>query len=197
MGMGIAYISAQDVSGGLKLNANVSNFILNDIDYMKSKLGVGVTIGGFGTIQFRDNFAFQSEVLLHFKNSVLENESNGGEMDFQYFGIEIPLYAVGQFDMGNGKALIGIGPYAGFGIDARYKASGADDIKLYDEIDNTNESSLQRWDIGAGLLVGYEFSNKLQINAGYKIGFIDALDAGKDNATMLNQAISLGLGYRF
>ena len=32
----------------------------------------------------------------------------------------------------------------------------------------------------------------LQINAGYKIGFIDALNTGKKNATVLNETVSLG-----
>ena len=191
IGLGIAQISAQNVSGGIKVEANTSNFILTDMDYAKSKLGIGVTVGGIGIIEFNDNLAFRSEVLLHLKNSVVENETTGGEMDFQYFGVEIPLYAVGQFSMGNGKAFVGLGPYVGVGIDASYKASGMDDINLYDR------SVLQRWDVGAGLLLGYELSNKLQINAGYKIGFIDALDTGKDTGTMLNQTISLGLAFSF
>ena len=191
IGLGVAQMSAQNVTGGLKVEANTSNFILSDMDGIKSKLGIGVTVGGVGTIEFNDKFAFRPELLLHLKNSVMKNEAYGAEMDFQYFGVEIPLYAVGQFDVFNGKGFVGLGPYVGFGIDARYKASGTDDIKLYDD------SAMQRWDFGAGILLGYEFSNNLQINAGYKIGFINALDAGKDNASMLNQTISLGLAFRF
>ena len=190
IGLGIAKISAQTVTGGIKVEANTSNFILSDLDNVESKLGIGVTVGGIGIVEFSDNLAFRSEVLLHLKNSTIENKG-GGEMDFQYFGVEIPLYAVGQFGMGNGKAFVGVGPYVGVGIDARYKSSGDKDIVLYDN------SVFQRWDVGAGLLLGYELSNKLQINAGYKIGFIDALDTGKDNATMLNQTISVGLAFSF
>ena len=197
MGLGVAGISAQTVSGGIKTEANASGFILNDMDNMKSKLGIGATIGGFGTIEFNKNFALRPEVLFHFKNSIMEEKTSGIETDYQYFGIEIPVYAVGQFEMGNGKGFVGIGPYVGFGIDARYKTDDSDEIKLYDEIGNTDKANMQRWDIGAGLMLGYEFSNKLQVNAGYKVGFLDALDAEKDNATMLNHTISIGIGYRF
>jgi hypothetical protein len=56
---------------------------------------------------------------------------------------------------------------------------------------------MQRWDFGAGAMLGYEFGCRLQISATYKIGFINALNAGKDNATLLPQTVSLGLGYRF
>ena len=197
IGLGVANISAQTVSGGIKAESNTSGFILNDMDNMKSKLGFGATIGGFGTIEFNKNFAFRQEMLLHYKNSVMEEKTTGIEMDYQYFGVEIPMYAIGQLEMGSGKGFVGIGPYVGFGIDARYKTNGADDIKLYDKIGNTNKSNMQRMDIGAGLLLGYEFSNKLQINAGYKVGFLDALDSGKKNATMLNHTINLGLAYTF
>jgi len=195
--LGITSINAQDVSKGIKVEANTSNFILSDMDNMESNLGFGATIGGFGVIDFTENFALRSELLLNYKNSVMKDKNTKAEIDYQYFGIEIPVYAVGQIALENGKAFVGVGPYIGFGIDARYKANGADDIKLYEEIGHTGKTNMQRWDVGAGLLLGYEFSNKIQINASYKIGFVDALDAGKDNATMLNQTVSLGLAYSF
>ena len=197
MGLGVAGINAQNVTGDIKVEANTSNFFLSDMDGLKSKLGFGVTVGGFGTVEFSENFVLRPEILLHLKNSTMEEEATGDETDYQYFGVEIPIYAVGQFAIGSGKGFVGVGPYVGFGIDARYKADGADDLKLYEEIGNSGESMMKRFDMGAGLIVGYEFSQKLQITAGYKVGFIDALDAGKDNATMLNQTISLSLGYRF
>ena len=111
-------------------------------------------------------------------------------MDFQYFGVEIPVYAIGYANIGNGKGYVGIGPYAGFGIDARYITKGASDVDLY-------EYAMQRWDFGGGAMLGYEFSNKLQINASYKLGFMNALNNVVGDTRMLNQTVSLGLGYRF
>ena len=174
----------------------MSNFILSDMDGMKSKMGFGATLGGFTKIEFCKGFALQPELLLQFKTSKLEVEVSGDETDFQYFGLEIPVYAVGQTDIGSGKGFIGVGPYLGLGFDARYKSDGMDDVELYKEY-GSQKSAMQRFDFGAAAMIGYEFSNRLQIVASYKIGFIDALNAGKDNATMQNQAISLGVGYRF
>ena len=196
-GLGIAQSQAQGILGGIKVDANMSNFILSDMDGMKSKLGFGVSAGGYTKIALSENFGLQPEILLHFKNSKMEVEATGHETDYQYFGVELPVYAVGQTNIGNGKGFIGLGPYLGFGIDARYKGTGgAKDVELYKEYGG-QESAMQRWDFGAGLMLGYEFGNRLQILASYKIGFIDALNAGKDNASMLNQTVSLGLGYRF
>ena len=196
LGLGLATAQAQGVLGGIKADANTSNFILTDLDGMKSKLGFGATIGGYTKFEFGENFALQPEILLHFKNSKMEVKSTGKETDFQYFGMELPVYAVGQMSLGSGKGFIGLGSYFGLGFDARYKASGMDDVKLYKEYGGA-KSELQRWDLGAGAMLGYEFGNRLQIVASYKFGFINALNAGKDDATMRNQTISLGLGYRF
>ena len=100
LGLGLQS-QAQEVLGGIKVDAMMSNFILNDLDGMKSKLGFGASVGGYTKIEFNNHFALQPEL--------------------------------------------------------------------------------------------YEF----QILASYKIGFINALNANKDDASMLNQTISLGLGYRF
>jgi hypothetical protein len=196
VGLGFSQVHAQEVSGGIKLDANMSNFILSDLDGMKSKSGFGATVGGFAKIEFSENFALQPELLLHFKTSKMEVKASGNETDFQYLGVEVPVYAVGQVNLGNGKGFIGIGPYLGLGIDALYKASGMDDVELYKEYGG-QKSDMQRLDFGAGAMFGYEFSNRIQIIANYKIGFINALNANKDNASMLNQTVSLGLGYRF
>ncbi|MDR2147744.1 MAG: PorT family protein [Tannerella sp.] len=195
-GLGTAQTNERNILGGIKVDANMSNFILTDMDGMKSKLGFGVTVGGYTKFEFTENFALQPEILLHFKNSKMEVEASGDETDFQYFGMEIPVYAVGQMNIGSGKGFIGAGPYVGLGFDARYKADGMDDLKLYKEYDG-QKSNMQRWDFGAGAMLGYEFGNRLQIVASYKIGFVDALNANKDNASMLNQTVSLGLGFRF
>ena len=196
LGLGMMQAQAQGILGGIKVESNMSNFILSDMDGMKSKMGFGVTAGGYTKMEFGENFALQPEILLHFKNSTMETEATGSEIDFQYFGVELPVYAVGQFNLGSGKGFIGAGPYLGMGIDARFKAKDMDDVNLYKEYDG-QKTEMQRFDVGMGAVLGYELVSRLQITATYKIGFIDALNANKDNASMQNQTISLGLGYRF
>jgi len=196
LGLGIANAQAQGVLGGIKIDATLSNFVLSDLDGMNSKFGAGVSVGGYTKLEISENFALQPEILLHYKNSKMEVKATGAETDFQYFGVELPVYAVGQKTFGSGKGFIGAGPFVGFGIDARYKADGMKDVELYKEY-NSQKSELQRWDFGVGAMVGYEFGSRLQIIGSWKIGVINALNANKDNAGMLNNTFSLGLGYRF
>jgi hypothetical protein len=191
MTAGLANVNAQTIiSGGIKAEANMSNFILNDLDFQTSKLNVGANLGGFMKIDLHENFAIQPEMMFFFRNSKMETGSY--EDDFQQFGVQIPIYAVGQMNLGTGKGYIGVGPYVGLGFSAKMKDADTD---LYEKIND--EAAMNRWDFGIGAMVGYEFGNGIQINAGYQIGLIDQLDTGKDNATMLNQGISLGIGYRF
>ena len=192
LGIGLTQVSAQNVSFGIKADANVSNFILSDLEPMKSKLGFGASLGGFRKIDLSQNFAIQPELLLHFKSST--SEIGHSEDDFRYWGAEIPVYALGQWNCGTGRMYAGVGPYAAVGFSAKYDDS---DFDLYEKIGTTDEATLRRFDFGFGATFGYEFGNGIQINAGYKIGVLNAMDAGRDNASMFPQTVSLGLGYRF
>jgi len=195
IGFGIANINAQDANGvnfGVKGEANMSNFNISDMPGVKSDFGVGATLGGFAKIDFNQNFALQPELLFHWQNSTLK--SGGQKNDFQYWGVEIPVYAVGQMKLASGdRAYIGIGPYARLGFSAK---NTTDDVNLYKKYGN-EKAFMQRCDIGAGAMIGYEFAFGMQINASYKYGFLNTLDAASDNSTMNNQMISLGIGYRF
>ncbi len=60
---------------------------------------------------------------------------------------------------------------------------------------------MKRWDFGLGLLLGYEFDNGIQVNAGYQIGLVNQVDdlsglkdviSGTDDAKMKTQTVNLG-----
>lgn len=189
LGMGTAQVNAQTISGGVKADAGLSGLLLKKAPDAKSKLGFGASVGGFTKIELTENFAIQPELLLQLRNSKLESKSTKAKSDYQYFGLQLPVYALGQFNLGTGKFYAGAGPYIGYGLSAKQKLSG-DKINLY------KEKAMKRFDFGAGALVGYEFSNKIQINAGYKMGFVD-LNKAKEGSKIRNHELSLGVGYRF
>jgi len=187
MGVGLNQVNAQNISAGVKVDANMSNFLLNDMGNASSKMKFGASIGGFVKFDIVENFAIQPELLFNYQSS--EMKVAGVKRDYEYWGMEIPVYAMGQWKVGsNDRFYAGVGPYVGIGFSAKYKSP---EQKLY------KDDVLQPWDFGFGAQLGYEFSNRIQINASYKIGIVDALDKGKDDATMLPQKVSLGVAYRF
>ena len=187
LGVSATQVNAQSIATGIKAEANLSNFILTDMPTAESTLGIGATIGGFVKFDISKNFAIQPELLFHFQSSKMEQLTI--ERNYEYWGVEIPVYAMGQWtNSSNGRFYAGVGPYIGLGFDARYDNP---EHKLYDD------DTLLPVDFGFGVQVGYEFANGIQINAGYKLGVVDALDTAKDISTMLPQRISLGIGFRF
>jgi len=198
-GLGFSQANAQKISAGVKADLNLSNFILSDMDDTESNIGAGASLGGFANFKLSKHFSIQPELLFHYKTSELKHTLPMGEStyDYEYFGMEIPIYALGEYKPNStGKLYAGVGPYLGIGFSAKNKFDD-DEIDLYEKNDLTDEAIMQRIDFGFGAMIGYEFDFGLQINAGYKIGVINALDAGKDDSTMLPSTISVGLGYRF
>ena len=191
MTTGLVTVNAQTpVTYGVKAEANMSNFLLSDLDDQTSTMKLGPTVGGFMNIGLHPNFSIQPEVMFYFRHSKMETGAT--EDDFRQWGMQVPVYLLGQTYTNNGKFYAGVGPYLGLGFDARYKDA---DLDLYKKVND--EADMNRWDFGLGALVGYEFQNGVQINAGYQLGLVDQLDAMKDDAGMRVQTVSLGVGYRF
>jgi len=191
MTTGLVIVNAQTpINYGVKAEANMSNFLLTDLDNQSSTMKLGPTLGGFMNIGVHENFSIQPEVMLFYRQSKMETGSV--KDDFRQWGMQVPVYFLGQTYTNSGKFYAGVGPYLGLGFDAKYKDADKD---LYKKVNG--KTDMNRWDFGLGALVGYEFSNGVQVNAGYQLGLIDQLDALKDDASMRNQAVSLGVGYRF
>jgi hypothetical protein len=112
--------------------------------------------------------------------------------DFQQWGMIVPVYLVGREDIDNGTWYFGLGGYAEFGFNARLKNAKT---ALYKEIEG--KAIMNRWDYGISAMLGYEYSNGIQINAGLHLGLKDRLDARKDDATVINKVIIVGMGYHF
>ena len=199
MGLGVVNVSAQGLksflderfSGGLKLEGNGTNFLLSDMSNTKSEMGFGGTFGGFIKIDLSKNFAIQEDILFSYSSSKLKQ--NGEEDTYEYFGVEVPIYFMGQWKTTSGGRFYGgVGPYLGIGFQAKLKESDVDFYKKYDG----NDPFLKRFNFGGATQMGYELPNGLQFNISYKIG-VNALDSGKDDSKVLPQTISLGLGYKF
>jgi hypothetical protein len=182
-----------DASFGVKANANMSNFVIRDMDGYQSNMGLGMSAGVFLKLESR-NFALQYELLLHYKTSEMENKAGQTPTDYRFWALELPIYFMGQINTGAGKFFIGAGPYVSVGLDAVQNPGNSD---LYKKDPTTGKSIMQRWDFGLGAIIGYEFGNGISINGGYQAGFINSLSAKKDNMTMKKQTVSLGIGYKF
>lgn len=204
-GISIAGVSAQNeipekshLTGGFKTEANFSNFIMSGTSGASgttSRNGIGATLGGFLNLNVTKHFAVQGELLYHYKSSDLTR--NGEKNEFQYWGMEIPMYAVYQWKFKNrARVYAGLGPYTEFGFSAKVKKAGRW-IDLYQKNEATDMSVMFDTNSGFGLMGGYEFAFGLQLNVGYKVSITNVLDTNSASFSMFPQTVSLGIGYRF
>lgn len=182
-------VSAQDkTSFGIKLNGNLTNLKLSDIQSSKGKFNAGASVGGFVRIGLGEHFSLQPELLLNYTETKLRN--NGERLKFKYAGVEIPVYFQGEIKAGNGKVILGIGPHIGYGFSADTKTE-----RLPEGHPGENKIELDHWYAGGGVIAGYEFRNQISLNTGYQLGF-DFRSRHK-SSQVKTQTISLGIGYRF
>ena len=184
--------NAQKITGGVKANANMSNFIMSDINDLESKMKAGGSLGGFATFDLGNKFALQPELLVNMNFSEFNNAGVKG--DFEYWGLELPVYFLGKFNAGSDKAYLGAGPYVGLGLSAQYKVGGTK-YDLYEKSEAGN-MLMQRFDFGFGAMATYEFDFGMFISGSYKIGVVNALDSDS-RGKMLPQMVSVGIGYKF
>jgi hypothetical protein len=182
------------VKGGVKLNGNLSGFVITDNPNLRSKVKFGLSFGGFMTVYFSEHFALQCELLCSYKISELRNKTKSENTNYSYWGLELPIYAIGQLQLGKGRGFIGIGPYISTGLSL---VSKSDNANLYKKNKITNERMMNRWDVGIGFMLGYEFEKGISLHAGYQLGFVNMVSAQKDDYSMTNLAVSLGIAYKF
>ncbi|MDR0422272.1 MAG: PorT family protein [Proteiniphilum sp.] len=191
MTAGLATVNAQTpVSFGVKQETNFSNFLLSGLGRESSKMRPGPSLGGFVNFGLSQSFSIQPEVMLFYRQSL----SKAGPVSdtFRQWGMQVPVYFMGQTPTSCGKFYAGVGPYLGVGFNAKYKHADHNLYKKYH-----SKAAMNRWDFGFGVMVGHEFFNSMQINAGYQVGVVDQLDAFKKSASKRTQTLSVGLGYRF
>lgn len=184
-------------SGGLKLEANMSSYkMLGMSSYASNLPRAGASLGGFAMFELGKYFAFQLECMFNWHNNIniISNVPYKGYV----LNVDVPLYAVVQKYLPNlDRIYIGMGPTYTIGFCAMH-----DGVNLYDKQNWSTEYDIhhQRWDIGASVIIGYEFMCGAQINLRYHAGFMNTLASSATLLTepcMQQQNVNFGLGFRF
>ncbi len=181
----IGIANAQKNTIGIKAGANKSSYVLRNLSG-KTDMKPGFEAGVIWRHDFSEHFALQPEAALSMQNSAYVQGMQG----YKTWNMEIPVYALGQISAGKGhRFYIGLGPNLNFALAGKEAVSGSDLYK--------GDSLMNRFDIGAAALVGYELPFNMQINFSYKYGFLNALKTPADGASMTRNSVSLGLAYMF
>lgn len=178
----------QKLSFGLKGGVN-STFYKYDSEspYADSKMKAGGSAGGFLKYDFGKWFAVQTEIMVHYHNSEMKNKYTNEKSDLKSYDLELPVYGVFQFNLGEGKVLLGVGPYVGYGVSAKL-----DGMDMYKK-DFTGKAPMKQLNYGAAAMLGYDFG-RFQISTSYisqnGIGVI------RKGSALTRQTFELGIGYK-
>lgn len=187
---------------GVRAGVNFQNLNGKDFsgDKLDNKIKTGFHVGVNAEIPVADEFFVQPGVLFSTKGA--KAKEGDGKINISY--IEVPVNFVYKPELGDGKLILGVGPYIGIGVGGKVKGEGSDeDIKFKSNVKAGDAEAfyLKRIDAGGNLLVGYEFSNKLSFQLNAQLGLTDinpkfeGESAGK--AKTKNTGFGVSVGYRF
>lgn len=188
-----AIFAQSKTSFGIRAGVNFQNLNGKDEsgDKIDGKLKTGFNAGVNAEIPVGIDFYLQPGLLFSTKGA--KADVGDGSTNISY--LELPINFIYKPELGTGRMVLGFGPYAGYAIGGKYKVGSTDtDIEFGDQPDE-----LKRFDAGANLLAGYEFSNKLsfQLNAGLGLIRLNNRASGDNESSVKNTGFGVSLGYRF
>jgi hypothetical protein len=196
-------VSAGGTTFGIRAGVNFQN--LNGkfagVD-MENKLKAGFNVGVNAEIPLADEFYIQPGLLFTTKGAKADDDADNGKININY--VELPVNFLYKPVLGTGKLLLGFGPYAGYAIGGKIKSDDGDmDLEFEKSVSTPLQAiyTFRRFDFGANILAGYEFSNKLsfQLNAQLGLTNISPEIAGtdSDDYKTKNTGFGVSVGYRF
>ncbi len=189
---------------GIRAGINFQNINGRDAfdDKLENKLVARFHAGLTAELLLADDFYIQPGLLFSTKGAKLKGSNNVVTISY----IEVPVNFLYKPQLGNGRLLLGFGPYIGFGVGGKIKYENGNDASL----EFKNEISvgealagnyLRRFDAGANILFGYELSSNLsvQLNTQWGLANIYPSISGVSNSNIINKntGFGLSLGYKF
>ena len=184
----IASMAQSPVSWGLRGGVNFQN--LNGKNAtggnLDNKLKVGVNVGVTADIPVASpDYFVQTGLLFSTKGAKVETFNNGtNKVNLSY--LEIPITFLYKPVLGEGRLLLGVGPYLGYAV------GGKDDNGDIDF-----DKDLKRFDAGGNLLFGYMFTPKISAQLNAQLGLVNIQQDPPGDATIKNTGFGVSLGYHF
>lgn len=196
--------SFSQVIFGVKGGLNLANMVEKDNDetYSKNyKMKAGFHLGVTAEFSISEKFAIEPGLLYSSKGFKVEEDGITFTANLNY--LEIPINAIYKIDLGSTKVLISAGPYLGFALSGKYKASEAvfgeneDSKEQKIEIGSDKEKDeIKALDFGLNIGAGVEIKN-ITIGLQYGLGLAN-LSLDTDNGyTLKNKVLGISVGYKF
>ena len=217
MMLAVTALQAQ-VTFGLVAGPNFQNMVGKDYDGDKITNGliVGFHAGAKANIPVAPDFWFQTGLLFSQKGSdnnlFMYGKKSSGE---EYYNntrisyLELPIHLLYSPELGNGRLLLGFGPYVAYGITGKqtFKDGSSDGIKIQfknqvemEDYSPQDEVYFRGFDAGADIFAGYEFAFGLYAQLNAQLGMLNMMTDITEweyEPNLKNTGFGLSVGYNF
>jgi hypothetical protein len=188
---------------GILGGVNFQNLNGKDIngDKLENNMIIGYHAGVNVQIPVAPEFYFQPGLMFYKKGAKI---TDGSKIGLSY--IELPLNLVYKAILGNGKFMLGFGPYFGYAIGGKVKPESgtATNIEFQSVVEAGAPSSVtyfKAFDAGANIFAGFEMGNGIFFQLDSQLGMLKINPEDKritdDKSSVKNTGFGLSLGYRF
>lgn len=206
------------VDFGIVAGPNFQNMVGKDADGDKITNGmiIGFHAGVKATIPVATDFYFQTGLLfsqkgsknnlfLYGKKAASEDYYNNTRISY----LELPLHLLYSPELGNGRLLLGFGPYVAYGITGKqtYNYGSREEIKIQfqneiemDEYTPWDEVYFRGFDAGADIFAGYEFAFGLYAQLNAQLGLLNIITDITEwdyDPNLKNTGFGVSVGYNF
>ncbi len=150
-----------------------------------------------------DNLSLRPQILYSVKgskydlSSLLGGLGGSGDATTTINYVEVPVQVAYGFEVGNGRVVLGAGPYIAYALNGKSKGnfngmSGTESIEF-----GSGQNQTKRLDFGLHVSAGYELSSGLMLSGYYSPGLSSLSNAPSSDGTVKNTAFGVSLGFLF
>jgi hypothetical protein len=194
---------AQHTSFGVRAGINFQNLTGDDGNGHKldNKLKTGINLGLNAEIPIAEDFYIQPGLLFTTKGA---KDKTYRKVNYRLSYLEIPINLLFKPELGEGKLLLGFGPYIGIAVGGSYTDPNGNksDYKFAGKVtqaENASAPYARRMDFGGNLLAGYELSNKVSFQLNAQLGMTNIapkIEGVSTKYKVKNTGFGISVGYR-
>jgi len=194
----------QKTSFAVQAGINLQNLTGKDYlgDKLENSIKPGFHFGANVIFPVAPDFYFQPGLLFSRKGARNTESSETVKINLCY--IELPLNFLYRAQLGNGKILLGFGPYVAYAFRGKIVGDNEEfDIEFKNKVtpNGTYTTYMRAFDAGANIYAGYETAIGLYFQLNTQLGLLNINPEyegfEEDKSILKNTGFGFSLGYRF
>ena len=164
----------------------------------------GISISGNNVVGFQaglmldaplsGNLSLRPQLLFSTKGSELSSGGATSKTTLNYLEVPIQLYY--GLEAGNGKVVLGAGPYLAYGLGGTSTSTSGSQSQT-ESVKFGGNDNPQAFDYGLRLSAGYELNTGLTLSGYFSPGLANYAPSNAGNVSIKNTAFDISVGYFF